>query len=97
MNMDMGNAVGADDLGLLCICAIRYAMGRMSYMPDMIRSIVQPLLSELSDRDIRVMHDDCKFQANVNMWGDERIDKPGWLQWEQELKAEKARREKDGG
>lgn len=80
------------DLGTLCIAALRYSMGRSTYMPSLVRGIVRPLLPELSDRDIRVMHEDCAFQASTNQWGDERIDKPGWILWREELRKEMERR-----
>ena len=67
------------DLGTLCICAIRYCMGRQTYMPDLVRGIVRPLLPKLSDKDIGVLHDDCLFQERMLLWGDEQIDKPGWI------------------
>lgn len=80
------------DLGTLCIAALRYSMGRQTYMPSLVRGIVRPLLPELSDRYIRVMCEDCAFQASTNQWGDERIDKPGWILWREELRKEMERR-----
>ena len=68
-----------NDLGTLCICAIRYCMGRQTYMPDLVRGIVRPLLPKLENRDIGVLHDDCLFQERMLLWGDEQIDKPGWI------------------
>ena len=41
------------------------------------------------------MINDCETQARIDLYGDERIDKPGWLKWAEELQAEKERR-KDG-
>lgn len=84
------------DFGTLCICAIRYCHGRQTYMPDLIREIIQPHLSELADREIDVMLDDCGFQERMHLWGDERIDKPGWLEWRKTLEAEKERRMPQG-
>jgi len=81
------------DLGTLCICAIRYCQGRETYMPDLVRGIVRPLLPKLTNKDIGIMVQDCDFQRNMSLYGDERIDKPGWLKWERELIAEQARRE----
>lgn len=82
-----------NDLGTLCICALRYCMGRRTYMPDLVRGIVRPLLPKLADRDIGVLLDDCRFQASMSMWGDETIDKPGWLKWMEELEKERERRQ----
>ncbi len=81
-----------EDFGTLAIDAIRYSMGRMTYMPDLVRSIVRPHLSELTDKDLGVMIEDCARQARYEDYGDEHIDKPGWIKWAEELKAEKERR-----
>lgn len=80
------------DFGTLAICAIRYCHGRQTYMPDMVRGIIRGYLAEVEDRDLAVMIDDCEFQKRANLYGDEKIDKPGWLKWREELLAEKERR-----
>lgn len=84
-----------DDFGTLCICAIRYCQGRETYMPDMVRGIVRPLLGKLRDRDLRIMLEDCDFQERMKMFGNERIDKPGWIRWREELEQEMGRRAND--
>ena len=81
------------DFGTLAICAIRYCHGRQTYMPDLVRGIIVPRLSELSDNDLQVLIDDCDYQERFKLYGDERIDKPGWLRWKDTLLAEKQRRE----
>lgn len=80
------------DFGTLAICAIRYCHGRMTYMPDLIRGIIRPYLGRISDKDFNIMLEDCEFQRQIEMYGDEKIDKPGWIEWENQLKAEKERR-----
>ena len=84
--------ISQDDFGTLCICAIRYCHGRQTYMPSLVQGIVREHLSELSNRDIRVMLDDCKLQDNINLYGDPNIDKPSWLRWKEDLEKEYARR-----
>lgn len=84
-----------DDMGLLCICAIRYCQGRETYMPDMVRGIVRPLLDKLTDHALGVMLEDCDFQARMKLYGNDRIDKPGWLKWREELENERNRRVSD--
>lgn len=84
-----------EDFGTLAICAIRYCHDRQTYMPDLVRSIIRQHLKDMSNRDIRVMLDDCKFQARFGLYGDEYIDKPGWLMWEKELEEEMNRRRAD--
>lgn len=87
MNIDV------DDFGILAVCAIRYCQDRETYMPSLVRGIITPHLQELSDRDLRVMINDCEYQANFDLYGNETIDKPGWIKWKETLLAEKARRD----
>ena len=82
-----------EDFGTLCICAIRYCQGRRTYMPSLVRDIIRPHLKELSDKDLAVMIDDCSYQKRFDLYGDEDIDKPGWIEWEQELLKERERRD----
>ena len=82
-----------EDFGTLCICAIRYCHGRQTYMPDLVRGIIVPRLPDLSDKDLGVMINDCDYQERFNLYGDERIDKHGWIRWKDTLLAEKQRRE----
>ena len=91
------NTLSQKDIGDLCVFAIRYCHGRQSYAPDVCRKIVRKLLPNLSDDTVRILFEDCKFQANMNLWGDEKIDKPGWIRWRQEIEEEIKRRNKNGG
>ena len=84
-----------ENFGTLAICAIRYCHGRQTYMSELVREIVAPHLPEISDNDLRVMIEDCDFQERMKLYGDERIDKPGWIRWKELLIAEKGRRAKD--
>ena len=81
-----------EDFGTLAICAIRYCQGRQTYMPDLVRGIVREYMTEVEDRDLDVMINDCEFQKRMNLYGDEKIDKPDWLKWRDELLAERKRR-----
>ena len=84
--------IDKDNFGTMCICAIRYCHGRRTYMTRLVMDIVGQHLEELSDRDIKVMYDDCRFM-NLSDYGDEVIDKPNWLSWEKRLKEELKKRE----
>lgn len=81
-----------ENFGTLAICAIRYCHGRQTYMPDLVRNIIAPHLPDVSDKDLTVMIEDCEFQERMHLYGDERIDKPGWIRWKELLIAEKNRR-----
>ena len=85
-----------EDFGTLCICAIRYCHGRQTYMPSLVREIIQPHLSELDDKTIGVMVQDCEYQERFSLYGDEHIDKKGWLEWRKTVEAEQERRKPQG-
>lgn len=84
--------IDKDDFGTLAICAIRYCQGRMTYMPELVQSILKPFLPQLSDKDIDIMLEDCESQRRHNLYGDPGIDKPNWMRWKEALEAEKKRR-----
>ena len=84
-----------EDFGTLAICAIRYCHGRQTYMPSLVRNIISPHLPDLDDKDLMVMIEDCEFQERMKLYGDVRIDKPGWERWKELLIAEKKRRAKN--
>ena len=84
--------ISQEDFGTLCICAIRYCQGRQTYMPSLVQSICRQHFNDFSDKDIGVMLDDCDFQERMNLYGDERIDKPDWMKWKEDLLKEKSRR-----
>ena len=80
------------DFGTVCVCALRYSMGRETYMPGLVRDFVRPLLPKLGEGTIQVMKNDCEFQKRYGSYGSEIIDKPGWVKWEEEISAELERR-----
>lgn len=82
------------DFGLLCVCALRDCQGRKTYMPSLVQGIVKGTIKHISDADLKIMLDDCDFQRRANLYGNERIDKPCWLNFEQFLKDEAERRKK---
>jgi hypothetical protein len=79
--------------GTLAICALRYSQGRRTYIPDEVRRIIRPHLSELNDKTLGVLINDCEYQRKYDIYGDELIDKPDWLKWEKELLEERVRRQ----
>ena len=87
--------IGQDDFGTLCVCALRYCHGRQTYMPSLVQGIVTEHLSELSDKDLWVMREDCQRQRrDYTLYGDLFIDKPGWLRWADRVNAEIEKRAK---
>lgn len=77
--------ISKEDFGTLCVCAIRYCHGRKSYMPGLVQDIVREHIDEITERTLKVMVDDCDFQRTFDLYGDEKIDKPGWIEWERFL------------
>ena len=71
--------ISQEDFGTLCICALRYCHGRRTYMPSLVQTIVMRHFKDLSDRDLKVIAEDEKYQSDLSLWGDE-CDKADW-QW----------------
>jgi len=84
--------IDKEKFATLCICAIRYCHGRRTYITRHVMDIIGQHLSELSDSNVRIMYNDCRFM-NPSDYGDEVIDKPDWLLWEKKLREEVRRRE----
>lgn len=85
--------IDKENFATLCICATRYCHGRQTYMPSLVQGIVRSYIKELPDKTLNVMLQDCDFQRRMDLYGDERIDKPDWLKWEQTVKDEMERRQ----
>lgn len=55
-----------DNGGVLLNCAVRYALGRYSYMPRLVMSEIAPMLCNLSDKTLHVMRRDvAEFLATT--------------------------------
>ena len=84
------------DFENLAVCALRYCMGRQTYMPSLVRSAIRPHLQSLDNSTIATMIRDCEEQRKTGNWGGEKIDKPKWEAWRVELEAEMKRRKENG-
>jgi len=80
-----------EDFGILTVCAIRYCRGRQTYMPSLVRGIVKGHISEISDKDLQVLINDCEYTLK---WEDE-IEPKEWAEWKDMLIAEQKRRRGD--
>lgn len=74
-----------EDLGTLCICALRYCHGRQTYMPSLVQNIVMAHFKDLSDRDLDIIAREEQFQSDMNLWGD-TCDKVDWKNFYQILR-----------
>ena len=80
-----------DDFEAVLTCAIRYSLGRQTYMPELVINFINPLLSQLSDKTLYCMSKDI---SEANSYGDEYIDRPKWNWFLNNIKAEIEDREK---
>ena len=78
-----------DDFGVIINCAVRYAIGRQSYMPSLVIDFTKPLLPYLTDRTLGVIQRDIEEAPS---YGDSVIDKPYWLNFLEDVKEEKEKR-----
>lgn len=82
------------DFGALCICALRYCMGRQTYMPGLVQEILKRNFQYLNDTDLDVLLDDKRFQARMHLYGSE-TDKVSWEKFWMELDEFVERRENE--
>lgn len=78
-----------DELGTLCICAERYALGRRTYIVSSVCGIISSLVFELSDKDIYVLIQD--IEEPFGGYGDE-CDKFEWMKLLEFLRMEREAR-----
>ena len=64
-----------DDFASVMICAIRYALGRRTYMPSIVCGFVKPKLPEMSKKDLYVIIRDIEEAHN---YGDD-MDYRVWI------------------
>ena len=89
--------ISREDFGTLCICAIRYCLGRKTYMPSNVQRIVQSNLKHLSDKDLQVICDDIKKhdgpKYDATAYGDYE-DYQDWRHFLHTIESEIEKREK---
>lgn len=85
--------ISPEDFATLCICALRYCMGRRTYMPSLVQGIILSCFDYIPDSNLRTIHKEKSMQAHHDLYGDS-CDKISWEQfWES---FEKKAAEKDG-
>lgn len=89
------------DFGALMICAVRYAIGRQSYMPSLVHGFIMrypqavtenvkaTILRDIEENDRITEHDlGDGEKMTIDHLGDTKIDRPGWIafrDWLQKL------------
>lgn len=81
-----------EDFCTILICAIRYCLGRQTYMPSLVTEFIKPLLPQLDDKTLRVMRADITVTES---FGNETIDKPVWMRFLDDIEQEICRRKEE--
>lgn len=81
------------DFGAVITCAIRYCLGRETYMPHLVIDYIRPLLSDLDNKTLTVIVNDIEGAPSL---GHTSIDAPAWQKFLSEVQEElQHRREQD--
>lgn len=82
-------SIDDDNFQTILICAVRYSLGRRTYMPHLVMDYIAPIVPLLSDRTLGVIERDIGEADKMGVgYGDERIDKPRWLKFRQLILSE---------
>lgn len=84
-----------DNFGAVLNCAVRYALGRMTYMPHLVTDFITPLLPELSDKTLWCFDHDITERRYEGGYGDPKIDEPMWMRFHAAVREERRRRGHD--
>lgn len=81
-----------DDFGAVLNCAVRYAIGRQTYMPGLVIDFITPLLPHLDNRTLWCFDRDVTEARWTGGYGDPRIDEPHWMKFHEAVRAERTKR-----
>ena len=86
-------------IGAIVICAVRYALGRESYMPGLVQDFIMRHPEILTENDRQVIIRDIEEADEIRTYtmengqtltvdrlGNTKIDRPGWLKLKEWLK-----------
>lgn len=104
-----GRADCDKNFGIICLCAMRYALGRQTYMPGLVQDYIREHICEIDAGIIEIMIRDIDTADKITEHmmsdghilsldglGDTKIDRPGWERFRAFLK-EKLKEKKDAG
>ena len=80
------------DFGTVLNCAVRYAIGRTSYMPSLVIDYITPLIPILDDRTLWCFDQDIVNAKWETGYGDPDIDEPLWMRFHERVKEERLKR-----
>ena len=77
------------DFETILLCAVRYAIGRRTYIPSLVIDYITPLLPYLSEDVLKLIADEIiGHYTYEGALGDEMIDKPYWEQFLRKIRLE---------
>lgn len=73
----------------ILLCAVRYAIGRRTYIPSLVIDYITPLLPYLSEDVLKLIADEIiEHYTYEGALGDEKIDKPYWIEFLRKIRLE---------
>ena len=73
----------------ILVCAVRYAIGRQTYIPSLVIDYITPLLPYLSEDVLKlIVNEIIERDTYEGALGDEKIDRPYWGQFLQKIRLE---------
>ena len=77
------------DFESILVCAVRYAIGRQTYIPSLVIDYITPLLPYLSEDVLKlIVNEIVQHYTYEGGLGDEKIDKPYWEQFLRKIRLE---------
>ena len=67
-----------DDFGAVCNCAVRYCLGRQSYMSSLVCGYITPLLPELTDKTLECFQRDIAERKRTGFYFGDSYDYKTW-------------------
>ena len=83
-----------DNFGTVLNCAVRYAIGRRTYMPGLVIDFITPLIPHLNDKTLWCFDQDITDARWTGGYGDPAIDEPKWMKFHAAVRAERSKRGK---
>ena len=73
----------------ILLCAVRYAIGRRTYIPSRVIDYITPLLPHLSEDVLKlIVNEIVQHYTYEGALGDEKIDKPYWIDFLRKIRLE---------
>ena len=83
--------VSNDEFGMMLNCAVRYAIGRKTYIPQAVINYIKPMLQNISGKTLSCMVHDIESAKNYK----NKSIEPEWFDFLNEIQKEQQRRHKN--